>query len=217
MSKTNNNRELDHLLVTSDAHFGHANIIPYCGRPWLQPGDYIWEPQVPGQRSRGHWASKVIKEQRAREMSADLTANWNSVANPGDTIYHIGDWCLSRWDGMSAYDWEKQLNGTVVHIVGNHDRTNGVRGLTCGVLEVMGHSCFLIHEPPHRAEEIPDFCDIVLCGHVHEKWDHRWVEDRLLLNVGVDVRGFKPWPLRDAIIEAERLQSDSKSLSTKSF
>ena len=205
MEKTNN-RELDNMWVTSDAHLGHANIIPYCGRPWLQPGDFIWEKKVEGIRQRGQWVSKKIKEQRSEKMSADLISGWNEEVHPGGTVYHIGDFCLSRWEKKSAYEWECRLNGTVVHIVGNHDRSNGVRGLTCAVLEVMGHSMFLIHRPIHRVEEVPDDCDIVLCGHVHEAWDHKWVEDKLLLNVGMDVRGFKPWKLRHAIEEAERLQ-----------
>ena len=167
----------------------------------MQPGDYIKEEGD----QRGHWVSKEVKEARANEMSDALVENWNSVVRPGDTVYHIGDFCLSRWQKMSAFDWENNLNGKVVHIVGNHDRSNAVRGLKFAVLEVTGHSFFLVHRPVYRVEELPEDCDVVLCGHVHECWDHRWVEDRLLLNVGVDVRGFKPWPLRDAILEAERL------------
>ena len=139
-------------------------------------------------------------------MNEDLVTNWNQTVSPGQTTYHIGDFCMSR-SGLKPFEWEQRLNGSIVHIVGNHDRSNGVRGLKCAVLEVTGHAFFLVHRPVYRVEELPDFCDVVLCGHVHEAWDHKWVGDRLLLNVGVDVRGFKPWSLRAAVDEAERLQN----------
>jgi len=209
MGRKTSSRELDETLVTSDLHLLHANILPYCNRPWLQEGDFIWNPPEPGKHRRGKWVSKEIKEQRAREMTDALTENWNMEVRPGDTTYHIGDFCLCRWMKLTPFDLEQNLNGKVVHIVGNHDRSNGVRGLKYAMLEVMGHSILLIHRPIHRVEELPDDCDIVFCGHVHEKWAYRWVEDRLLLNVGVDVRGFYPWRLRDAIAEAERLQDEA--------
>jgi len=207
-------RELDETLVTSDMHLLHANIIPYCGRPWAEEGvHYTWVPvesherKPKGRRMKVQWVSKEVKEECARNMTDALTDNWNAVVRPGDTVYHIGDFCLCRWANLTPFELEQNLNGKIVHIVGNHDRMNKVRGLKCAMLEVTGHACFLVHRPVYRVEELPDFCDIVLCGHVHEAWDHKWVGDRLLLNVGVDQRNFHPWRLGDVVGEVERLHS----------
>lgn len=50
-------------FFTSDSHFGHANIIRYCQRPFAD----------------------------ADEMDSALIRIWNSVVDPRDTVYHLGD------------------------------------------------------------------------------------------------------------------------------
>lgn len=49
---------------TADTHFGHANIIRYCNRPY---------------RDVNH-------------MNEALIANWNRVVRPADTVYLLGDY-----------------------------------------------------------------------------------------------------------------------------
>jgi calcineurin-like phosphoesterase family protein len=51
------------IWVTSDTHFGHTNIIQYCGRPF---------------------ANHELMDEK-------LVENWNSVVKPGDIVYHLGD------------------------------------------------------------------------------------------------------------------------------
>lgn len=57
--------------------------------------------------------------------------------------------------------------------------------------EVRGIRC--VHDPEDARHG-----DVMLCGHVHNRWDepHR-TDGALLINVGVDVRGFRPMPLED--------------------
>lgn len=78
---------------TSDTHFGHANIIKYCNRPF---------------------ANSV-------EMNEAIIANWNSVVKDGDLVYHLGDFCFGRED-YSFDSYLNRLKGLIVFVKGNHDR-----------------------------------------------------------------------------------------------
>lgn len=76
----------------SDTHFGHANIIRFCDRPFGS----------------------------VEEMNETLIHNWNNVVGEDDTVYHLGDVALGKWaewDGILS-----QLNGYKVLVVGNHER-----------------------------------------------------------------------------------------------
>ncbi len=76
----------------SDTHFGHANIIRFCDRPFAD----------------------------VEEMNAALIENWNAVVSDDDTVYHLGDVALGKWvewDGILS-----QLNGYKILVVGNHER-----------------------------------------------------------------------------------------------
>ena len=56
------------IFFTGDTHFGHANIIKYCNRPY----------------------SSVT------EMNEMLIKNWNDTVDPTDTIYHVGDFAFDN-------------------------------------------------------------------------------------------------------------------------
>lgn len=47
----------------SDTHFGHANILRHCKRPFSSVG----------------------------EMDDAIVRNWNAIVRPKDTVYHLGD------------------------------------------------------------------------------------------------------------------------------
>ena len=192
-------------FLSSDCHWNHGNIIMYCNRPWLRPGDVI--KGLAGERDK--WVSKEIKEARTREMNEAMVEGWNSVVNPEDEVKHLGDFCFfNKRSGMDAAYWEKKLNGKIIHIKGNHDRRSDIKGmLNSATMKAGGYEFFLQHHPPSRIEEIPDFCDVVLCGHVHEAWDHKWVGGVLVVNVGVDVRAFLPWSVDNMLAEVDSLMS----------
>lgn len=80
------------VWVSSDTHFGHANIIRYSNRPWHS----------------------------VDEMNAGLIQRWNSCVKPNDIVYHLGDFTLSK-DLEQIDEWLGAINGTIRLVRGNHD------------------------------------------------------------------------------------------------
>jgi len=70
-------------------------------------------------------------------------------------------------------------------------------------MEFGGKVVLAKHEPPTMRLEVPDFCDFVLAGHVHEKWKIEWLEgdpDPIpIINVGVDQWNFRPVKLDEVL------------------
>jgi len=155
------------IYFTSDTHFGHQNIISYCGRPFSS----------------------------VEEMDFELVNRWNKLVHPDDTVYHLGDFALTDKRGVVAR--LRQLSGHIVLIRGNHDRREtcgvlqkyGVPILDEATLMVEGALLRLRHEP--RRDQETARAEIHLCGHVHEKWAFNTTYG-LVINVGVDQWGFQP-------------------------
>lgn len=173
---------------TSDQHFGHANIIRYCDRPFRSTG----------------------------EMDAALVARWNAVVGPDDTVHVLGDVCMGRRE--ESMPLIRQLTGHKILYAGNHDRCwygHGARAraaeaeyLEAGFeeirqgtyhLELDGRRVAVSHFPYRGdsgdADRFTGYRPAdeglwLLHGHVHEKWR---VLDRMI-NVGVDVWEFTPVP-----------------------
>jgi calcineurin-like phosphoesterase family protein len=61
-----------------------------------------------------------------------------------------------------------------------------------------GLNIYLKHTPPNELEKGPleeqvvINCDLVLCGHVHNRWKWRIIFDTPIINVGMDVWDFEP-------------------------
>ena len=55
--------DTDQVWFTSDTHFGHENIIRYCGRPF----------------------------RNAEEMNAELIRRWRETVPDDGIVFHLGD------------------------------------------------------------------------------------------------------------------------------
>jgi calcineurin-like phosphoesterase family protein len=125
----------------------------------------------------------------ASEMDEEMVRRWNGVVGEEDTMIHLGDFALTGVRRIEELLHE--LNGYKILVIGNHDRSAkrmgelgfdevykeyGINGLRC------------VHYPGQaRAGEI------TLAGHVHDAWDEMYrVDGARIVNVGVDVRGFRP-------------------------
>jgi len=80
------------IFFASDTHFGHANIIRFCNRPFGT----------------------------VEEMDEALVANWNDKVGGNDTVYFLGDlfFCASA---ERVRDILGRLKGKKHLIIGNHD------------------------------------------------------------------------------------------------
>jgi len=155
---------------SADTHFGHANILKYCKRPFKD----------------------------VTEMNETIIKNHNARVKPEDTVFFLGDFCFRNSPGgkkgegnlQKADYYISKLNGNFVFIKGNHDRNNSLKTpIERVIIRYGGKKMCLVHNPIHADSKYP----INLCGHVHEKWEIRLLgEDSFLVNVGVDVWGFKP-------------------------
>jgi len=99
-------------FFTADTHLGHANVIIYCNRPQLNLDDL---------GADGRWKNHVVKKQAARAMDTMLIDNHNSVVNPEDTVWHLGDYSFGH-TGM-IIEYLRRMNGTFKFLWGNHDES----------------------------------------------------------------------------------------------
>lgn len=94
---------------TSDLHFGHKNIIKYCGRPfWKRSPAVVCEPD------------SYITVPDVEAMDEALVENWNRVVAPDDVVWNLGDvaFCCSAEHALRCLE---RLNGEHHLIRGNHD------------------------------------------------------------------------------------------------
>jgi len=81
--------------ITSDLHFGHANIMKFC----------------PVTRARFRDVT---------DMREQMIADWNASVAPEDETFILGDFAFLP--AKDAVDILRRLNGTKILIEGNHDR-----------------------------------------------------------------------------------------------
>ncbi len=179
---------------TADHHFGHANIIRHCSRPFAS----------------------------AEEMDAVLIQLWNETVGPNDLVYHLGDFTLQPLDRFKAI--ARQLNGHLKIVPGSHDRRwlTHFKADDPELHTAPGHPIELL--PPLLSLELPGLGVggyrqvIVLCHYALRVWDrshygawHLYGHGHghlpslgLSLDVGVDCHGYRPLSLAEV---AEKMQS----------
>lgn len=175
------------IWFTSDLHFGHANVITYCKRPF----------------------------QHVHHMNQELLNRWNESIQDDDVVYILGD--LSMMKPSSFIPFASGLRGQKILIRGNHDSYSAAQYHEMGflvfdeaVITLWNRRVRLSHYPhwPRDAEEWdepnlrfrerrpPRDGKVLLHGHVHQYWKIRKQEDSFEINVGVDVWDFKPVSLK---------------------
>lgn len=78
--------------LTADLHLGHTNIIKYSRRPF----------------------------EDVNEMNEIIVRDWNTIVQPDDVVWILGDLCLGRIE--ESLEVASRLAGQKILVPGNHDR-----------------------------------------------------------------------------------------------
>ena len=156
---------------TADTHFGHANIIKYCDRPF----------------------------ESTEEMDEFIIRSMSESVDDDDDLWILGDFAFGRQTKAVGYLSRvfDLLPGRKHLVVGNHDyrRTRALPWSSVhDIAQIKDGNTHLTlcHFPMLTWNRARDGA-LQLFGHVHNDWQG----SRNSVNVGVDVWGFKPVQLED--------------------
>jgi calcineurin-like phosphoesterase family protein len=164
------------VYFTSDQHFGHAGARSLYRRPFASVAD----------------------------MDRQMVERWNSVVEPGDEVWHLGDFAIGHPPRHVA-DLLGVLHGRKHLIVGNNDAiaVTGCAGWqsiqSYAELAIDGRKLILCHYP-FRTWRDMGRGSINLHGHSHGRLKPLPRQ----FDVGVDVWEFRPVPLAAMIGTARR-------------
>lgn len=163
------------IWFTSDTHFGHANVLDFCSRPW-----------------------KTVDE-----MNDALVATINAYVAPNDTLYHLGDFSF-KMSVDDARELRKRIRCRNIHwIPGNHDKdwsqpnvadTFQVEPSIATLKLEGGRKIVMCHYPIMDWPGLGHGA-IHLHGHIHSTPEYNeWNRDMRLLryDVGVDANEYAP-------------------------
>jgi calcineurin-like phosphoesterase family protein len=142
-----------------------------------------------------------------KEMDRTIIRNHNTLINDDDLVFYVGDFCFNH----RSNEYARQLNGKIIYIGGNHDSESLIRGL---MLNYTGLDIWVTHNPRDHDPDVP----LNLVAHVHDKWKIQKIGNTTLVNVGIDVWGYKPVLLDEIIatiqISKERTMKESNEPSS---
>lgn len=89
---------------------------------------------------------------------------------------------------------------------------NGLNTILTHVMLKFGNKVALAqHIPPMMKAEIPDFCDFVLCGHVHSLWKHTWIDDIPIINCSVEQWNYSPIRLDEILAYYDKIMKEKEN------
>ena len=133
-------------FIISDTHFGHANIIKYCNRPFAD----------------------------VEQMDKALIKNWNSVVSNSDMVIHLGD--VGLGNKQYVKNILSQLNGRKILIKGNHDNWSDEFYKEAGFeyvsrYPIIWNNFFMLSHAPLQLSETTPYFNYY--GHVHNDEKYR--------------------------------------------
>jgi len=173
-------------FFTADWHYGHEAIISYCDRPF----------------------------KNVHYMNKTLVDNYRSTVTPDDECFFLGDLTLfSSTKKEELKNVFSKLHGHKHLILGNHDCLKPFDYHELGfesvhtILDYCDYS--LVHDPVYAQ----GYDQIWLCGHVHNLWTTLETNHHTrIINVGVDVWGYKPVALDQLSLIARSMRKNENPL-----
>lgn len=153
------------IFFTADEHYGHANVIHFCSRPFFS----------------------------VEEQTATLIANNNAIVRAGDSVYHCGDMFWRTVSIPAANVIMDRLIGRHYLILGNHDEVaKRIAGRFEWVRDVSlldtPTRVWMSHYA-HRSWPDSHKFSYHVYGHTHGVLpDYRYSTD-----VGVDAKNYRPF------------------------
>lgn len=144
-------------------------------------------------------------------MNAAIIKRWNSLVEPCDEVYVLGDLMLNNTE--EGLEYFKLLNGFKHIIIGNHDTDKRIelyRKLSDTVVEgfaarrkFYGYNFYLTHYPTlvsnFDSEEPLKKQLINLCGHSHTQNWNADIDKGLIFHCELDTNDCYPWNIEDII------------------
>lgn len=138
------------------------------------------------------------------EMDQVLIDNWNKIVGDDDIVYHLGD--------FGDYSRSLSLNGRIILLFGNYERSDVNRGNIKTELLSVGYNFYSVYEQNkiyyqdfpmvHEPSKLNDF-EFGLFGHIHKLQMVR----RNGLNVGVDCHNYKPIDLETVLFYKNAIEN----------
>ncbi len=189
------------LYFTSDTHFGHANILKYCGRTLFMTKSDKEKYAYYLTQSEEEQRTFIVSKESLYRMNEGIIKRINERIKEEDKLFFLGDYCFksdsSRGEGepIKASYWQSRINcKNVIYIRGNHDKSsNSLK--TCIERVVIGidkKRINLVHKPEHADVNY----SLNLTGHVHSDWLCKRIRKGNgitdCFNVGCDMHNFYP-------------------------
>ena len=186
-----------------------------------------------GQRSIAALFTEVIRYcnrpfSSIEEMDQTLIDNWNTMVDPKDTIYHLGDFCFGGPEEANHYI--TQLNGKIhfLWLPWHHDRRWHPDTMPISPPYASKSGYQVTFDPPMHILKLPEYGDdrhaktLALSHYAIARWDcmkygawhlyghsHGNFENGgLSFDVGVDCNDFRPISLDEV---AERMEERGRS------
>ena len=167
------------IWFIADWHFNHTNILKYTERPY----------------------------QRVKQMNNDIVKKHNSLVQPKDIVYVLGDVAMSK--KVDALKYLHRMNGRKILILGNHDTpVTKTRWITefgfeavysFFIADIEGHFVLMAHDPVEslflaRAVGF-NRKPLITNGHIHNLGEHSVDKEtgNVSINVGLDVNDMLPF------------------------